>query len=190
MAEPFYTILRVLHVGGGWVAFGVAPVALLALKGGRRHLLAGRCFIWGLATAITAGVLLSVIRPDPVIGLFLFDLLTLFFLGTGYLAPRVGRGSRASYRWDRGLTALGALASLGMIGVGLQDATLTAPVQGGVLFGGFGLGLAVAHAGWRGASDPSRWRVEHLTSLLAAYTVTWDFILSQYLSVRPRPHTP
>jgi hypothetical protein len=34
MAEPSYTtILQGLHVGGGWVAFGAAPVALLALKG-------------------------------------------------------------------------------------------------------------------------------------------------------------
>jgi hypothetical protein len=34
MAEPSYTtVLQGLHVGGGWVAFGAAPVALLALKG-------------------------------------------------------------------------------------------------------------------------------------------------------------
>ncbi len=186
MAEPFHTILRVLHLGGGWLAFGVAPLALLARKGGRRHILAGRCFILAMAMGITAGLLLSVIRPDPVIGLFLFGLVTLFFIGTGYLAPRVGRGSRASYRWDRVLTTLGALASLGMIGDGLQDATLTAPFQTGVVFGGLGLGVAVAHAQWRGASDPSRWRVEHLTSLLAAYTVTWNFILAQYVSVLPQ----
>jgi len=37
--DPFYLpILRALHVGGGWLAFACAPVALLTPKGGRRHM--------------------------------------------------------------------------------------------------------------------------------------------------------
>jgi hypothetical protein len=177
MAEPFYTMLRVLHVGGGWLAFGIAPIALLALKGSRRHVLAGRGFVLSMATGITAGLILAAI--DQAVGLLLFGIVTLFFLATGYLAPRIGRGSRASYRWDRALTAVGALGSLGMIGDGLRESTQS------VVFGGLGLAIAVAHARWRGPRDRTRWPVEHLTSLLAAYTVSWSFILGQYVQVLP-----
>lgn len=183
MAEPFYTtLLRVLHVGGGWLAFGAAPIGLLALKGGRRHVLAGRCFLLSMTTGITAGLVLAVI--DRAIGLFFFGLLALFLLGTGYLAPRIGRGSRRCYRWDRVLIGVGALGSLGLIGDGLSEAILP---WSDVAFGGVGLGIAVAHARWRGPRDPSRWQVEHLTSLLAAYAVVWSFILAQYVRVLPEP---
>jgi hypothetical protein len=180
MVEPLYTrILQGLHVGGGWLAFAAAPVALLALKGGRRHILAGRCFLLALTTGITAGIALSAI--DGAVGLFFFGLLTLFLLGTGYLAPRIARGSRACYRWDRVLTAVGAIGSLGLIRSGLMGTTA---LWEGLSFGGLGLAIAVAHARWQGPRDPSRWQVEHLTSLLAAYTIGWSFILALYAGLQ------
>jgi hypothetical protein len=156
-----------------------------AVKGTRRHVLAGRCFVLGLGTGATAGILLASIRPDFVLDLFLLGFLTLFFIGTGYLAPRIGRGGRRSYRWDRALTVVGLLASLGLIGYGLLHTTLAAPIQEGVVLGGFGLWVAAVHARWRGLADPSRWRIEHLTSLLAAYTISWAFIFSLYIQVLP-----
>ncbi len=185
MVEPLYTVFRVLHVGGSFLAFAAAPLALLAIKGSRRHILAGRFFTLGMGTGATAGVLLAGIRPDPVVGLFLLGLVALFFTATGYLAPRIGRGSRSSYRWDRALTAAGGLASLALIYDGLLEFTRAAPVQEGLVLGGLGLGVAAAHARWRGPADPSRWRVEHLTSLLAAYTVVWSFIFGLYIRMLP-----
>ena len=180
MAEPLYTtILQGVHVGGGWVAFGAAPLALLAFKGSRRHILAGRCFLLAMTPGITAGLALATI--DRAVGLFFFGLLALFLLGTGYLAPRIGRGSRACYRWDRALTALGTIGSLGLIGDGLIG--MTAAWEG-LSFGGLGLAIAVAHARWRGPRDPSRWQVEHLTSLLAAYAIGWSFILALYAGLQ------
>lgn len=182
MAEPFYTtLLQTLHVGGGWLAFGAAPIALLAVKGSPRHVWAGRCFLLALTTGITAGLVLAAI--DGALGLFFFGLLTLFLLGTGYLAPRVGRGSRRCYRWDRALTAIGAVGSLGLMGDGLFG---TISPWTGVSYGILGLGIVVAHARWRGWREPSRWRVEHLTSLVAAYTVGWSFILGLYVPVLPQ----
>lgn len=182
MAEPFYTtLLQTLHVGGGWLAFGAAPIALLAVKGSPRHVWAGRCFLLALTTGITAGLVLAAI--DGALGLFFFGLLTLFLLGTGYLAPRVGRGSRRCYRWDRALTAIGAVGSLGLMGDGLFG---TISPWTGVSYGILGLGIVVAHARWRGWREPSRWRVEHLTSLIAAYTVGWSFILGLYVPVLPQ----
>ncbi len=185
MLEPFYTVFRVLHVGGGWLAFAAAPLALLAIKGSRQHILAGRCFALGLGVGATAGVLLSAIRPDPVFGLLFLGLATLYATGTGYLAPQIGRGSRPHYRWDRVLTAVGALACIGLIVNGLRHAPFGVTFQEGVVYGSLGLWLAGAHARWRGPDDPARWRVEHLTSLLAAYTVVWLFVLSLYITVLP-----
>jgi hypothetical protein len=180
MVEPLYVrILQGVHVGGGWLAFGAAPLALLAVKGSRRHVLAGRCFVLAMTPGIAAGLTLATL--DGAVGLFFFGLLALFLLGTGYLAPRIGRGSRFCYRWDRALTAVGMIGSLGLI----RDAWLgnTARWEG-LSFGGLGLAIAIAHAWWRGPRDASRWRVEHLTSLLAAYTIGWSFILALYAGLQ------
>jgi hypothetical protein len=185
VTEPFHTVLRVVHGGGGGLAFAVAPLALLTIKGSRRHILAGQCFIGVLGTGVTAGILLSVLRPQLQLTLLLLGLVTVFFIATGYLAPRIGRGSRGAYRWDQGLTAVGVLASVGLVYTGLLHTTVTAPVQEGVVFGGLGLWVATAHARWRGPADPARWRVEHLTSRLAAYTVVWAFIFGLYIRVLP-----
>jgi hypothetical protein len=54
-----------------------------------------------------------------------------------------------------------------------------------VVLGGFGLWVALSHARWRGPADPSRWRVEHLTTLLAAYTVVWAFVFGLYIRMLP-----
>jgi hypothetical protein len=76
---------------------------------------------------------------------------------------------------------VGAIGSLGLIGDGLIGAT--SPWEG-LSFGGLGLAIVVAHARWRGPRDPSRWQLEHLTSLLAAYTVGWSFILALYAGLQ------
>jgi hypothetical protein len=180
MVEPLYVrILQGVHVGGGWLAFGAAPLALLAVKGSRRHILAGRCFVLAMTPGIATGLTLATL--DGAVGLFFFGLLALFLLGTGYLAPRIGRGSRSCYWWDRALTVVGMIGSLGLI----RDAWLgnTARWEG-LSFGGLGLAIAVAHACWRGPRDRSRWRVEHLTSLLGAYTIGWSFILALYAGLQ------
>jgi len=180
MDEPVYTrILQALHVGGGWLAFGSALFALLARKGSRRHIVAGRCFVLALTGGITAGLLLATL--DGAVGLFFFGLVTLSLVGTGYLAPRIGRGSRSSYVWDRALTAIGGIGSIGLIRAGLTGET---SLWEGLSFGGLGLAIVVTHARWRGPRDPSRWQVEHLTSLLAAYAVGWSFILALYAGLQ------
>jgi hypothetical protein len=183
MDDALYRVLRVLHPLGAFLAFAAAPVALVAIKGGWRHILAGRCFALGMGLGATAGILLSVM--DEALDLFPLGILALFFTGTGYLAPRVGRGSRVVYRWDRALTAVGLLASLGLVWFGVLHTTRTAPIQEGVVMGGLGVWVAAAHFRWRGPADPSRWRLEHLTSFLASYTVVWLFVFGLYIRALP-----
>ena len=185
MTDLVHAVFRVLHMVGGFLAFAAAPLALLAVKGSRRHILAGRFFTIGMGMAAASAILLSVMRPQ--LFLFLLGLLSVSFIGTGYLAPRIGRGSQSGYRWDRVLTTLGGMTSLGLLGDGLVHSTLMAPFPTGLIFGGLGLWIALAHWRWRGPADPFGWRIEHLTSLMAAYTVAWCIIFALYVRILPRP---
>jgi hypothetical protein len=181
--ELYHSILRFLHPLGAFLGLAAAAVALLSIKGGRRHVLAGRWFVGGMTLGATAGILLSVRHSPPVYGLLFLGLVTLSFTATGYLAPGIGRGSERDYRWDRAPTVLGLLASVALIWNGLLDFTPRALIEDGVIYGGIGLAVSAAHARWRGPADRSRWRVEHLTSMLAAYTVVWSFIFELYIRV-------
>jgi len=179
----YYHTLRFLHPLGAFTAFVAATVALLSVKGGRRHIVAGRWFVGGMTLGATAGILMSLRHSPPSWGLLFLGLVTLSFIATGYLAPAVGRGSRRDYRRDRAATVLGVLASVALIWNGLLDFTPRALIEDGVIYGGIGLAVSTAHARWRGPADPSRWRVEHLTSMLAGYTVVWSFIFELYIRV-------
>jgi hypothetical protein len=179
----YYHALRFLHPLGAFTAFLAATVALLSVKGGRRHIVAGRWFLGGMTLGATAGILMSIRHSPPVYGLLFIGLMTLSFIATGYLAPGIGRGSRRDYRWDRAAMVLGVLASVALIWNGLLDFTPRALIEDGVIYGGIGLAVSGAHARWRGPADPSRWRVEHLTSMLAAYMIVWSFIFELYIRV-------
>ena len=183
--ELYYSALRFLHPLGAFLGFAAAPIALLSVKGGRRHVVAGRWFVGGMTLGATAGILLSLRHSPPVYGLLWLGLVTLSYTATGYLSPGIGRGSRRDYRWDRAATVLGGLASVALIWHGLLDFTPLALIGEGVVYGGIGLAVSAAHARWRGPAEPSRWRVEHLTSMLAAYTVVWAFIFGLYIRVLP-----
>jgi hypothetical protein len=138
-----------------------------------------------MALGPSAGILLSVRHSPPVYDLLFLGRITLFFTATGYLAPGIGRGSRRDYRWDRAATVVGVLASVALIRNGLLDFTPAALIEEDVVYGAIGLSVAAAHARWRGPADPTRWRVEHLTSLLAAYLIVWYFVFALYVEVLP-----
>jgi hypothetical protein len=179
----YYHTLRFLHPLGTFTAFLAGTVALLSVKGGRRHIVAGRWFVGSMTLGATAGILMSLLHSPPPWGLLFIGLVTLSFIATGYLAPGVGRGSGRDYRRDRAATGLGVLASVALIWNGLLDFAPRALIEDGVVYGGIGLAVSAAHARWRGPADPSRWRVEHLTSMLAAYTIVWSFIFELYIRV-------
>ena len=187
MSEWLYQTLRFLHPGGWLVAFLAAPVALLSAKGSRRHILAGRLSAAGMATGAGAGLPLALIRTDGVVvDLALMGSLAAFLITAGYLSPRISQGSISAYRWDRVLTVVGILASLGLIGYDLPRVSLETPFRDGVVVGVVGLGIAGSHWRWRGTADPARWRLEHLTCFLGAYLILWWFVFWLYIQTLPR----
>src|SRR5262249_1218224 len=146
-------LLRMLHIAGGVIGFAVAPLALIAVKGSRKHVVAGRVFALGMAIAAIAGIALTLSVNRHAVGLLLQGFLLLFLTGVGYLAPRIGHGSRASYRWDRVLTALGGFSSAALMIEGLRSSTLGVTISADAIFGALGVWLAVRHLRWRGPID-------------------------------------
>ena len=83
-AGSLHAVLRLLHIGGGLLAFAVAPLALLATKGSRRHILAGRCFTLGMAAAAVPGLLLA-LHPGVPPGLHLTSMLAAYVVAWDFV---------------------------------------------------------------------------------------------------------
>jgi len=75
--EWYHHTLRFLHPLGAFLAFAAAGIALLSVKGGGRHIVAGRWFVGGMTLGATAGILLSLRHSPPVYGLLFLGLVTL-----------------------------------------------------------------------------------------------------------------
>jgi hypothetical protein len=69
---------------------------------------------------------------------------------------------------------------------GLHNSSPAAPVTADAMFGVLGTWVAIRHSLWRGPADAFRWRVEHFTALLAAYSVAWVFVMAQFVQVLPQ----
>src|SRR5207245_25025 len=61
------TTLRVIHISAGMLALGLAPVAMLTVKGGQAHRRWGKIYFWAMAVVASTAVILALRRPrdDP-----------------------------------------------------------------------------------------------------------------------------
>ena len=89
--ETLYKSLRILHIGAGMTAFFVAPVALLARKGGKVHAFWGNVFFWGMVAVVISAVPLTFLHPN--IFLFLVAVFSFHLSWSGYRAVHRRRAS-------------------------------------------------------------------------------------------------
>ena len=84
-----FSILRIIHISAGILAFIVAPVALISKKGGDYHRKWGKVFFWSMTVVAITAVIMAPMHDN----LFL----TLIAVFSFYLAFS---GYRALYRKD------------------------------------------------------------------------------------------
>jgi hypothetical protein len=186
--DGFHQLLRIVHVLAGFVGLVAFWIPVVAKKGGRLHIAAGRVFTWALYVVGTSALVSSswaLLAPDSFVGLrqgspgragmttdvtgfgaFLgmIALLVLSSARFGIRATELKRYPRALDRFDlRALHAATAIAGAGNV--------ILAALTGQVLLAIFGV-LGV-QAGWdylRVARNPlptrMAWWYQHMSSML------------------------
>src|SRR5688500_8232840 len=66
--ETIYAYTQILHILAGMTAFFVAPVALIAAKGGKTHIVWGSLFFWAMVLVAFSAIPMTLLHPN----LFLF----------------------------------------------------------------------------------------------------------------------
>jgi uncharacterized membrane protein len=125
---PLLSILRVVHIAIGVVAFFVLPVPLLAKKGSKRHVSFGRVYAWAMGALAVTGVPLAargLYSHDPArranaLFLFFIALLASDTAWTGIQALRADRNpSRRRSAFDLVVPSILLAGSIGLGVLGL-----------------------------------------------------------------------
>jgi hypothetical protein len=168
--------VRVIHITAGFLAFVVAPAALVAAKGGAAHRRWGKLYFWSMAVVAVTAIGLAVWRPVAWLGLVaVFSFYSAF---SGYRAlyrKRPYDGEAASvWDWLAAIVTLSASAVLFTYGIVPPNATWTRISTIAMALGLLGMMLAgvdLVRFNW-----PSRhrqaWWFAHMGGLLGSYVAT------------------
>lgn len=166
-----------LHAFAGFFAFIVAPLAMMARKGGDWHRRWGKAFFYAMAVVVVTAIVAGIMRPNKLmvlVALFSFQL-----VASGYRAlylKRLHEGQRPS-GWDRAIMGTGILVNGGLFMWGIIHLMLGHVKTGPIIFSSFGaIGLLLV---WRDygrfyktSHDKREWLYAHMVGFLGGYIAT------------------
>ena len=165
----WHPLVRILHISCGMVAFFIAPVAMLTLKGGRTHRLLGKIYFWMMVIVALTAIVMVVYRP--ILFLALVAIFSFYFAFRGYRS--VLRKNEGPQAMDWLAAVLTLAGSLGLVALGihpLRGQFLPAPVVS-IAFGFFGGSISGIDI-WRfvrPSNDRNTWWYSHMGGMLGSY---------------------
>ncbi|HQW98645.1 MAG: hypothetical protein IPH05_09715 [Flavobacteriales bacterium] len=177
MEELVIQGLRILHIISGFTALVVAPLAMIAKKGGDGHRRWGKVFFYAMVVVATTAIIIGILRPNVLLALV--AVMSFHMVASGYRAlyhKRVHEGQRAG-RWDLILQGGAGAVNGGLFIWGFTKLVLGHRDNGSILFLVFGLigSLFV----WRNmqrfykrSHDKHEWLFAHMTGFLGGYIAT------------------
>jgi uncharacterized membrane protein len=182
------SLVRVLHIAIGILAFFVVPVPLLAAKGSKLHVSFGRVYTWAMAVLAATGV------PLAARGLFFHDparranALFLFFIAllasdSAWVGVRALRAYRGSSGSPRALDfAAPSLLLAGSVGLGVLGI-----LRGAILHVFFAvLGTLLALGQLREARRPTPTRADAIVRHIGGMGVSCITTLTAFLVTNAR----
>lgn len=186
--------LLTIHIAAGTLCLLMAPLALLFVKGGRRHRRCGRIYFWSMAMVATTALPMALFRP--VLFLAPIAVLSFYLAFSGYRAlglKDLARGGSAGVRdWTMAVAALTACTGLVALAI-LRPAIVQNMGIIAIVLGAVGIRAAVSdlYRFWNKPTDTHFWVFIHFERFIASYiavltafsTVTLSQILPQAVLV-------
>ena len=176
--------LLVIHIAAGATALATATVALLTVKGGPRHVRAGRVYAGAMTVICVSAVPLAIAGSDLLLGLI--AVFSFYLVFAGWRFARNASGRPRGVDWA-------AVAVMGLTGMGMWG-------YGGVLFwrgdsqwvtmavfGFIAVALSAADLLYhRAPARSGRQRIaRHLTNMLAGTIATVTAVVVVNVETRP-----
>ena len=170
-------IILGIHVAAGFTALVVAPLAMMANKGGNWHRRWGKAFFYCMAIVALTAIISGVARPNwlmAMVAVFSFQL-----VASGYRAlylKKLHEGQRPGL-WDKIIMGAATLVNGGLFMWGLIHVMLGHKQGGPIIFLVFGaIGLLFVWRDYqrfyRTSADKREWLYAHMTGFLGGYIAT------------------
>ena len=170
------TVLRWIHIAAGALALGLAPLAMLTVKGGPAHRLWGKIYFWSMAVVASTAVVMALWRPQ--IFLALLAVFSFYQAFTGYRSlsrkrPAQGQGPVA-VDWAAALLTFAVSTALVVLGLVRPGPSWQRLGIVPVVFGALGMILAGLDIGKfvRPPADRNAWWFAHMGGMLGSYIAT------------------
>ena len=117
--ELIYHISKGIHITAGAFALITGLIAMLSLKGGKRHRLNGKIYFWSMAVVFVTSIHMAFYKDNMFLAFIAFFSFQSAFGGYRILyLKKLHQGQKAE-RIDKVAIIIGALASIGMLGFGI-----------------------------------------------------------------------
>ena len=177
MEELILKGFRILHIAAGFTALVVAPLAMIAAKGGDAHRRWGKLFFYAMAIVAFTAIVMGIIRPN--VFLAMLAVFSFHMVASGYLAlhlKRVHEGQKPD-RLDIILQGSAGVINGGLFIWGITNFILGNPGSSTMIFLVFGtIGSLMV---WRNmqrfykrSHDKHEWLFDHMTGFLGGYIAT------------------
>lgn len=171
------TTLQILHALAGFIALAVAPLAMLARKGGDWHRRWGKAYFYSMVLVAATAIALGIHRSNwlmAMVAVFAFHM-----IASGYRAlylKRLHEGQRPQ-RADLILMGSAGIINGGLFLWGAVNLALGHRGSGPVIFTVFGIiGLLFVWRDlqrfYRSSHDKRDWLYAHMTGFLGGYIAT------------------
>ncbi|QJW91736.1 DUF2306 domain-containing protein [Spirosoma taeanense] len=167
----------IIHITAGTIALLVGLIPMFSAKGSRLHNRSGLVFVYCMITVAITALLLCVLQPIRMMRLFLTGIAVLsFYLSmTGWRATKQKKNGPTAF--DRGLTYVTLVVSLGMIGFGLNLLIGHGVSFFAIVFSFFGIltgVFALQDARQFGRpTEKMHWFFQHFTRMGGSYIATF-----------------
>ncbi len=170
MSSTIAPALLAIHIAAGSVALLTAAMAMVAPKGERWHVLAGRIYAVGMTLVFVTAVPLAILGSSIFLLLIAFFSFYLVFAGWRFARNR----QRRAHPVDWAAVGILAVTGLGMWGyaiiIGLNGSSQWVTL---LLFGGIALALSLADARFHQKQPGgARRAARHLTNMMAGTIAT------------------
>jgi uncharacterized membrane protein len=164
-----------VHVTAGFGAFLLAPVALMAAKGGKQHKRWGMVYLWCMGLVAVTALPMALFRP--VLFLALVAILSFYLAFTGYRVLKlknlaVGRAQPVD--WMVTSACFFSSAALLLLAI-LRPALVQHMGIVAILFGALGTRASATHllSLVRQPTDKMSWLYKHFQHFIASYIAAW-----------------
>jgi uncharacterized membrane protein len=177
MQDPLWIkSLLGVHIAAGSTAFVMAPLALIAAKGGKAHRRWGKIYFWSMTVVAATALVLSLYRPVLFLALVaVFSFYAAFSAYRVLFHKNLPRGQKVTWPdWSAAVFTFGTSLSLALLGAvrPMLVQNLRIPA---IVFGLIGMRLA-GKSIWQFLHPPKEkmfWWYGHLGNMLASYIAAW-----------------